>query len=210
MTTMTDDVNELREAIEAKDYEKVQRLCDSIKDEHGPLVVQVSHDDSPEDPNESDGWRLYSFSNRHGSFKDPDEFADDDELQAKLKIGLAFPLSYYEHGNCVWSLGGQGPSCRWDSVRHAGFLIWEQDEENLGATTLEERAKDASAFLERYTAWSNGEVYGFEVVNGEAGCWGYYGNDLDYMFECIKDEVGDRPVKWTGSAAHLVDYHWKA
>jgi hypothetical protein len=207
METLIDDINELREAIAAEDHERVARLCDLLKEQHGPLVVRVSHDDSPESPCNEDGWQAYSFSTRHANYKNPEDFEGDAELEAKLKAGLAFPLSYFEHGQCMWSLAGSGPQCRWDTVQRAGLLIWEGAEDDIGAKTVEDREKDAEVFLERFTAWCNGEVFGFDIVNGEDGCWGFY--DLDDMFSEIRERVGDRPVKWIGDAAFVADHYWK-
>jgi hypothetical protein len=56
-------------------------------------------------------------------------------LRSKLRTGLAFFASYYQHGRCVWFLPGEGPNCPWDSVRVAGLLVWEQPVENLGPKT---------------------------------------------------------------------------
>ena len=174
------------------------------------LVVKLSHDDCPESPCDTDGWKVYSFSNRHSNFKHPDEFEDDEAFEAKLKAGLAFPLAYFEHGNCVWSLSHEGPQCRWDSVQHAGFIVWEQDEADLGPTTVEDRREDARKFLERFTYWCNGEVYGYHVEafrvcptcgqdeqlsDEEAdldlpSCTGYYPDDIDGMVIDMKDHIG--------------------
>ena len=72
------------------------------------LVIKLWHDDMPCDPCEY-GWKVHSFSHRHANFTHPGDFDGDEELARKLKIGLAFPLSYYEHGQCLWSLGGELP-----------------------------------------------------------------------------------------------------
>jgi len=181
------------------------------------LIVNLWHDDMPEDPNEMDGWSAYSFSRRHGNYKNPEDISDEDEdgngvpdaeLQKKLDAGLAFFLDYYEHGQCSWSLAGEGPQCQFDTTRMAGLIVWEQDEGDIGATTVEDRRKDAKAFIERFTLWCNGEVYGYTVEAvtkchacgaDEEGCvdfdlpscGGFYSDDLDYMVETIKESIGD-------------------
>jgi len=175
------------------------------------LVIKFWHDDQPEDPCEYDGWKAYSFNTRHTNYRDPDEFDEEnEELKAKLKVGLAFPLSYFEHGQCLWALGGElplGAQCRWDSVNFAGFLVWEQDEDNIGAYTYENRRKDATAFIERYTNWCNGQIYGYtleayskcvtcdqdeeaEVDFDLPSCGGYYADDFAGMLTDIKDNIG--------------------
>ena len=181
------------------------------------LVINLWNDDCPESPNEMDGWKAYSFSNRHSNYKDPESIFDEDDegnmvpdkdLKAKLESGLAFFLDYYEHGQCSWSLAGDGPQCQFDTARMAGLLVWEQDEGNIGAETVEDRRKDAAAFINRFTQWCNGEVYGYTVeafrpccacgkdedVEVEMdldlpSCSGYYRDDFEGMVIDMKDQM---------------------
>jgi hypothetical protein len=174
------------------------------------LVIKFWHDDHSTDPCEDD-WQVYSFNRRHHNYRQPDEFEDDEELQTKLKVGLAFPLSYYEHGQCLWSLGGAlppGARCPWDSVGYAGLIVWEQDEGNIGAKTVEDRREDATRFINRYTMWCNGEIYGYTIEafskchacgqdeEAEAefdlpSVGGYYADDIKGMVIDMKDHIGD-------------------
>lgn len=188
-----------------------------------PVRVTISHDDDPMSPMEGDGtWTVYSFNRRHVDYKDPESIGlalelDDDGLpvvrnpglRRKLETGLAFFLSYYEHGACKWSLIDEGPSCRFDTARIAGILIWTHKPKEMGARTRADRAKDARLFLESYTAWCNGEVYGYGVDDPEGdiedSCWGFYGNDTEYMLETIRAACGDRPVIFNGDAAWVGD-----
>jgi hypothetical protein len=190
-------------------------------------IVTLFHDDSPEDPSEGDGnWTLYSFSNRHHGFKHPNNFFEDSGkpkfgIRRKLEVGTAFILSYYEHGQCCWSLQGTGPQCEWDNVDVAGILVWEHPVKEMGAKSYEDRRKDAACFLETYTCWCNGEVYGFnveeevtmpcghkEIHSLDCGCCGFYGNDLDYMASEIRDALdGDTEVVFKGEAKFLADHH---
>lgn len=184
------------------------------------LVIKFWHDDQPENPCDEDGWKVYSFSQNHASHKEPEDvgFDYDDEkgshvpdaeLKAKLDNGLAHFLSYYEHGQCLWSLSGEGSSCPFDSVRFAGLLVWEGDPDNIGGDTSD-KTKDARSFINRYTLWCNGEIYGFtmeafkkcgscgqdeelgqdEVEVELASCGGYYSDDFAYMLECVKENIG--------------------
>mgnify|MGYP001604435674 FL=1 len=187
-----------------------------------PVTVFIEPDDDPESPSEWDGWKPYSFNSRHSNYKHPDQLdlgslGEDGKpivrnpgLRRKLEVGLAFFLSYYEHGSCVWALLDQAPKCRWDGTRIAGLLVWDQKPKDMGAKTYEARAKDAAAFLDTYTKWCNGWVYGYRVEDPEekidAGCWGFY--DLDQMFAEIKEAVGDREVVFAGQAGDMAQYHW--
>jgi hypothetical protein len=108
----------------------------------------------------------------------------------------AVPLSYYEHGLCLWRVAGELPAhlhCPWDSVGIAGFWLPDADTlesaRNYGGWTrrqfMRRRAREA---CEAYTQWVNGDVYGYEIErvvtcpdcgedSAEAvdSCWGFYG-----------------------------------
>lgn len=200
------------------------------------MKVTIEHDQDAQNPIEDDGWAVHSFSHHHSNFADPEHLSlggtlnadgkpsvGDPELRAKLASGLAFFLSYFEHGNATWSLFGEGQQCQFDSVQCAGLMVWEQDEANIGAETVEDRRVDAQRCLDSYNAWCNGEVYGYLIEEQETcptckhvsemdsveSCWGFLGNDLDYMFSEIKRVVGEAKVTFTGDAAGLADHYWK-
>lgn len=181
-------------------------------------TIGLYYDDSPECPNEWGGWKLYSFSRRHNSYESPERFFPNGKptlgLRRKLAVGTAFILSYFEHGQCRWSRRGTGPQCQFDNVDVAGILVWEAPVKNLGAKTLADRQKDADGFLETYTNWCNGSVYGFRVtdhVKQECGhvekvdldsCFGFY--DLDSMAEEIRQCLnGDTEIQFEGDAKDL-------
>ena len=202
----------LQEAIDRKDYSYVAILCDEIKVEHGPIQVHVGPDYDAEDPCTNDGWKAYSFCSLHSNYADSESvgFNREDnptpELRRKLATGLAFRLSYFEHGHCLWSLQGDGPTCRWDSVSFAGLLVWEQDEDNLGAYTFEKRREDATSFLERYTAWCNGSVFTYSMDD----CCGGEFYELDNMVSALREQIEeDRPVVFTGEIRGEVEDAFK-
>jgi hypothetical protein len=129
-----------------------------------------------EDPTSEGGYAVYSFNRKHRSFKSPDEVGlgprddagnvtvEDEDLKAKFEAGLAYILSYSEHGLCRWSIG-EGVS-DWDSTAVAGVMVLDSDYiEHMDAA---ERRARAELLAEEYTAWSNGEVYEVKfLVNGE-------------------------------------------
>lgn len=167
--------------------------------------ITIQHDGDTEDPsnNGDDGrWKIYSFNNRLHNFRDPEKLLIAEEtgdmkadIVAKLESGLAFFLSYYEHGLCMWSLAGTGPQCQWDTVSKAGIAIWEEDSENIGGKTYEERAKDCKVELEEYTDWCNGNCYHYKITkNGKelAACGSIIG---DYIVDAIKEELPDDATK---------------
>ena len=195
------------------------------------LNIKFWHDDCAEDPCNNDGWKVYSFSTRHYNFKDPDDFRDDEAFARKRHEGLAFPLSYYEHGQCLWSLVSELPAaaqCPFDSVVHAGFIVWEQNDDDIGAKTFLDRQADARAFIERYTEWCNGHVFGYtveafrscecckqDVELDEAGadmdlpsCGGYFDSELSGALIDLRDRVEHDRCEITfedGHGAYLAD-----
>lgn len=165
------------------------------------LIVTIKGDSDLECPSNFDGnWKLYSFNRRHSNSETPDHFGlrmgrDGNikapvGLQRKLNVGTAFMLDYYEHSGSVWSLHGEGMQCKWDTSSYGGILIWEHKVSDMGAKTREARAKDAASFLETYNCWANGDGYGYTIEDEEGNeidsCWGFYGNDVNYM---INDHI---------------------
>lgn len=181
------------------------------------LMVEIFHDPEVESPcDEDETWQLYSFSNRHRTYRPPSEFFPEGEptlaLRNKLKAGTAWTLSYFEHGQCRWMLADEprgmlAGDWRWDGVDLAGVLVWENPPEHLGPRTKQDRRADAAAFVETYTQWCNGETYGYTITDGdghEVGqCWGFTGTD--HMVSTLLEEleVGDEVTEVRDRVAGL-------
>lgn len=204
------------------------------------IRVRIETDSDLENPADfGHNWTPYSFGRRHTNYRDPESLGlslERDEhgtpkilnpgLRRKLEVGLAFFLSYYEHGNSVWSLRGEGPQCRWDSVSVAGLLVWEHKPGDIGAKTREDRAKDAARFLETYTHWCNGEGLGYVVESGSTcdkgdthwehidSCWAYFQNDVDYALECAYGAIPEarrgEEIILAGDLGPHLETKWKA
>jgi len=187
------------------------------------IVITIGHDHDAENPCDTDGWKVYSFNRRHANYKSPNDFEDSEELREKLEAGLAFKLSYFEHGQCAWSLQGEGYECRWDSVDFAGLIIWETDSDDLGPKTYEDREKDARSFIEHYTQWCNGSCFWYSAVRMDDcskcgqeeeiedldSCGGFIGHE--YMFEHIQEmvDMAGQTIEFRGEASYLGDYYRK-
>jgi hypothetical protein len=189
------------------------------------LTLTLSYDHDLEDPTIIDGWKVYSFCRRHASFRHPDDLGlgsidpatglpkvINPGLRSKLRNGLAFFLSYYEHGNCAWFLHGEQPAgveFRWDGVRIAGLLVWEDKPNHLGPKTLDGRRLDAAAFLQTYTAWCNGEGYGYSIEDDDGNhvdsCYGFF--DAESMFNEIRPHLEGRQYEVEGEARWLAEHH---
>lgn len=145
-------------------------------------------------PNPLDDWcemgSILSLNRRDGNF-------DPGGIEAAIAHNPdTVPLSYFEHGLCLWSVAGElsaSARCTWDSVPFAG--IWLPDAETLASSAhyggrtrrlfMRKRARQA---CDAYTLWCNGDIYGYEVhriapcdgCGGERSklidsCWGFYG-----------------------------------
>jgi hypothetical protein len=190
------------------------------------LKVILDHDSDVECPNDSgDGqWRLYSFC-KHRNFKHPTELGLSLErdnfgtpktikpaLGRKLQNGLAFFLSYFEHGNSLWFRRGTaashpGVEFQWDGTSLAGLLVWEHPAKEMGAKTQADRAKDADAFLAEYTQWANGEAYYYRVEDEQGktidSCGGFF--DAKYMLDEVRAALNGREYEVEGDASYLAD-----
>lgn len=115
--------------------------------EHNDLELELTHDPDSEvlimeneekivvgylvqdpdsshcNPLDNDGaGKIFSFSHHHTNHIDPNT----------LEFGNPYiiPLSYFEHGNCIWGVAGtmsNMPDFRWDGVKFAG--VWKPDRE---------------------------------------------------------------------------------
>lgn len=159
------------------------------------MRYEIVPDHGPHEcPTEWSEWEPVSFCTRHINFADPesvgilgvDQYGDARStvgLQRKLDCNTAFILSYYEHGLCDWFLKGHGlpgSDCRWDGTRIAGVLRWNGKAKDCGKT-LEDREKHAKGFIESYTQWCNGDIWGYRILNDEdeemESCYGLFGYD---------------------------------
>jgi len=183
------------------------------------MRLTIEYDECVESPADDSQWEIYSFSSRHRNFKHPENFFPlNIGLRRKLEVGTAFLLSYYEHGLCLWSLSGEGPNCRWDSVGTAGILIYRDPIKYL-PKEYSERAEYARSFLKEYTEWCNGEVFCYciesesecdkcEQVEREIidSCGGFIGSES--ILDSLKDEhpelfEKEAKVEVVGNASYI-------
>jgi len=147
--------------------------------------------------------KILSLNRRHRNF-------DPAGIEAAIADPDAVPLSYFEHGLCLWSVAGElptGAGCPFDSVDFAG--VWLPDTATLasarpygGWTRRQFMRKRARQACEVYTLWCNGGVYGYEITRlsacGQCGCeqaqpvdscWGFYG-----LEECRAEALAAIPA----------------
>lgn len=159
------------------------------------LRLEINHDSDVDCPDSGyDGWRLVSFGRKHNNYENPDKHVKSFDrrtrevtptnigLKRKLNVGLAFLLSFYEHGLGTWSLIGEGTQDQWDTAYVAGLLVWTGKPGDIGAKTLEDRAEDARGFLESYNDWANGNCHWFRLSNEN-------GEEIESIGGLIGDEA---------------------
>jgi hypothetical protein len=162
------------------------------------IFVTIEYDsDTPNPCTDCDGMgHVRSLSSRHINHIDYEEakqlLEDDPDV---------IPLSYFEHGNCVWMVmngatsNTPGIEFRWDGVRFAG--VWIPDdcvrESYTGQDGLSRRdwmAKQAENCCATYTQWANGECYYFRIgaykLRTDEDTGDNYEDEDDYRF---KDEL---------------------
>ena len=148
-------------------------------------------------PNPLDDWSemgtILSLNRKHVNFNPA-------RIESSIENNPdAVPLSYFEHGQCLWSVAGELPAhlrCPWDPIAFAG--VWLPDAATLesaknygGRTRHHFMRKPARQACDAYTQWCNGDIYGYEIERitscGHCGSeqasvidslWGCYG--LDY------------------------------
>jgi hypothetical protein len=135
------------------------------------VFVTIGSDDHCPDPTDDDGLgKIYSFSRRHSNRMDYDEGKSLIESNPD-----AVALSYFEHGNCRWSVAGDrgmtGGDWQWDGVDLAG--VWVPDEycdyealDPAYKATITRRdwfVKQAESCAEIYTEWCNGNCYFYSI-----------------------------------------------
>lgn len=140
-------------------------------------------------------WKVYSFKRRHTNYRDPSEIIE--ETAEKAKAGKTLILSYYEPGNCCWSVYNKNVSlCPFDGTQYAGVLEYCGDEKY----TLEEFVEAGNKFLnDYYTPWCNGEVYDLTIITNEGESNQETSFTTEYSLKGIetffKDTVTDDKIK---------------
>jgi hypothetical protein len=93
-------------------------------------------------------------------------------------------------------------------------MIWEEPAKNMGAKTPEDRAKDAKAWLDEWTAWRNGHVYMAKLCDPEdefadpRGPWCGRLYSKEQIIEIVLEDLQfdeDEIVSVTGDASFMVD-----
>lgn len=176
-------------------------------------IVEICADDSAENPrDEMDTVGTMWCWHRHyqlGSRKESREKAVDPkdhsgwhalrkEIEKREKPVVILPVYMYEHSGVT--LSTEGFSCPWDSGQ-VGFIFATREAVLEAFVTkritkeIRERVESRlKAEIKTYSAYVNGDVYGFRVLEGDEeidSCWGFYGSEeIPYMLEAALGSEG--------------------
>ncbi len=154
--------------------------------------IDYQSDPYGDSPAEWGNYEIVTFPSGYASDSKTTDISDSDwhkyatesnkltpAIQAKMRAGKAFAIRYTEHGLCNYdALEG----VRTHTHGISGLIIFT-DEYAKNHTDYAGRFEMAQQDLETYTAWANGDVWGFVLTDpyGEEWddntSWGYYGMD---------------------------------
>lgn len=158
---------------------------ETVRYESG-LRAEIFHDPDLEQPFRHDDavgivvlHRRYGDPARGACGRDPDEVRQWERENAHEWFTI--PLFLYDHSGTVYRVGETNPfHCPWDSGR-VGIVALKRRHWGNGHPSDAELAAHAQTVAESYTAWANGECYGYilrDAHGHELGsCWGIIGRD---------------------------------
>ena len=169
-------------------------MSDRIIEEYkiNNLNIEIWQDWDCESPADWGNFTIVQFrDNNYTTYKQLEysEFVTENDCLtpatlAKLRAGKMFTIDYRSYSNAdggYYYLDGGIPKGQVDSQDVNGFIIFNDD--YIKGTSYDERRKYAEQDLATYTAWANGEVYGFTITTPDGefidSVGGYIG-DIDY------------------------------
>jgi hypothetical protein len=163
---------------------------DTITVENLTVKIYPDYDgdhECPIDKNLKDDGIWFVTFQRRSTLSEFHDFLDPSTVEhwAKKNKWDAFPLFYYEHGNCIYKVteGGNPFSCPWDSGQVGWILVKRSDFKRKN------RLEIAQSWANAVTTWCNGDYYGYVIENEDGdnleSCWGF--DDADYCKEEATD-----------------------
>ena len=131
----------------------------------------------------------YAFGDKHYNDR---ESIDEAEREALRNGDIVLPLYMYDHSGVTISLAPF--SCPWDSGQ-VGFVQVPRKKmiEEFGGKIFTQRLKKialkhAQGEVQEMDSYLTGEVYGYDIDDGDDSCWGFIG-DIKYCIEEAKGAV---------------------
>lgn len=173
--------------------------------EYKGYTIKFRLDEDAEDPrvNMSSLGHMICFHPRY-TLGDKHNMSKEELLEMVMRSDvLSLPLVIYDHSGLGMSTGRNSYpyNCPWDSS-HVGYIYVTKEElrKEYGVKNVTRKITDLAykilhAEVELYHSWLSGDVWGWEVEDGQGNevdsCWGYYGWDdnIEYMIEMGKEAV---------------------
>lgn len=165
------------------------------------LTVNIRYDHTPQDPRKMCE-NLGTFYGEHRRYSSPDKMdAESIPHQIARDLGrtrvtstcwpwnnselIGLPVWLYDHSGTCYRAAEKNPfACPWDSgLFGVVYVTKEKARAEFGRLTAGTVAKVKECLQQEvrtYSAWANGESYGWEVVDSDGNqidsCWGYIGD----------------------------------
>jgi hypothetical protein len=158
---------------------------------HDNLQAEIHYDESPSRPDDTCCTITYNSRSRYVLGNSPADEHEDEGIARKVRDGdyIGMPVFAYVHSGVALQAAYTNPfHCQWDSGRSGwAYMTKAEVRSHYGVRRITKAVKEKALSLlrscvEEYSAYLNGEVYGFiirDTNTGEAvdSCWGYYGID---------------------------------
>ena len=135
------------------------------------MQINIVYDPDAENPRNWDNLGTLAIRNHFG----------DEEPTTPPKDSFWLPVYRYEHGCTLFNTTGF--HCPWDSAQTGYIYVLDSKvREEFGVKRISPKLRARVIEILKsevavYSAWANGEVYGFEIPELGESCYGFYDRD---------------------------------
>jgi hypothetical protein len=158
---------------------------------HNNLQAEIHYDESPSRPDDPACTITYNSRSRYVLGNTMADAERDEEIARKVRDGeyIGMPVFAYVHSGVAIQAAYSNPfHCQWDSGRSGwAYMTKAEVRSFFGVRRITKGVKEEALMfirssVEEYSAYLNGECYGFVIRDTNTGdavdsCWGFYGLD---------------------------------
>jgi hypothetical protein len=158
---------------------------------HSNLQAEIHYDTDPCKPDDPACTITYNSRSRYVLGNSPADAERDEAIARAVRSGdyIGMPVFAYVHGSVAIQAAHSNPfHCQWDSGRSGwAYMTKAEVRSFFGVRRITKGVKEEALTIirtavEDYSAYLNGEVYGFIIRDTSTGesvdsCWGFYGLD---------------------------------